>query len=168
MLAEIGAGLGSLKAMKDIVQTLNSVRNEVAVNSVKIELQAHILDVQQALLAAQEAGAATARRIAELEQEIVGFKDWRGEAERYQLQDVGRGATVYALKLGMENGEPPHWLCANCFNQRRKSLLQFKGQDKRPGGGNAETSNYACDACRSSFKVHYTIKPASFIQRADV
>lgn len=161
MQAAIETGLSSLKEAKDLVQRLNAARSEEAVNALKIELRGHILDVQQALLAGQEAEVATARLIASLEQKIMGFEDWRAEAQRYQLRDVGRGATVYALKPGMENGEPPHWLCANCFNQRRKSFLQFKGQDKRPGGGNGDESNYACDACRSSFKVRYTVNPTS-------
>ena len=54
MLAEISAGLSSLKAAKDIVQGLNALKTEAAINGVKIELQGLILDAQQGLFAAQE------------------------------------------------------------------------------------------------------------------
>jgi hypothetical protein len=67
MLAEISAGLGSLKAAKDIVQGLSAAKTEAAVNGVKIDLQGLILDAQQGLFAAQEAQSADARRIADLE-----------------------------------------------------------------------------------------------------
>lgn len=152
MLAEISAGLGSLKAAKDIVQGLNAAKTEAAINGVKIELQGLILDAQQGLFAAQEAQSADARRIAQLEQEIVHLKDWSAEQQRYELKNVWRGAMAYMLKPDVRDGEPAHWLCANCFNQRRKSFMLFKGQH----GGNA---SYGCDSCKSTMTVDYRRKP---------
>lgn len=160
MLGEIAAGLSSLNAAKDIAKGLDSLKTGVAVNQAKIDLQTLILEAQSALFAAQEAQSADASRISQLEQKIVQLEDWSAEAQRYQLKDVGRGAIVYMPKAGMENGEPAHWLCANCFNQRRKSFMQFKGQDRRPGGGLGDDSAYACDACKGSIKVHYSKKPS--------
>lgn len=124
MLAEISAGLGSLKAAKDIVQGLNAAKTEVAINEVKINLQGLILDAQQGLFAAQEAQTSDARRISQLEQEIVQLKDWSAEKERYELADIGQGALGYRPKQGMESGELPHYLCANCFDQGQKTRLQ--------------------------------------------
>lgn len=128
MLVEISAGLGSLKAAKDIIQGLNGAKTEAAINGVKIELQGLILDAQQGLFAAQEAQTTSASIIANLEQEIVRLKDWSAEKERYQLIDIGRGSIAYIPKPGMENGEPAHWLCGNCFNQGKKSFLSAQGQ----------------------------------------
>lgn len=157
MLAEISAGLGSLKAAKDIIQGLNAANTEAAINGVKIELQGLILDAQQGLFAAQEAQTTASRRIADLEQEIVRLKDWSAERERYQLVDVGRGAMAYVPKPGMEDGQPPHWLCANCFNQGRNSYLQFKGTEPARVGG--PISKYVCDACQGSVVVRWGTKP---------
>ncbi len=92
MLAEISAGLSSLKAAKDIVQGLNAAKTEAAIVGVKIELQGHILEAQQSLFAAQEAQLSDTRRIAELELMIVRLKDWTAEQERYRLTDTGQGA----------------------------------------------------------------------------
>ena len=159
MLAEFSPGVGSLKAAFDITKGLNAANTQAGINEVKIALQEHILNAQQALAAANEQQSAVAERIRNLEQEIMRLKDWSAEKERYHLQDIYRGAMAYVPKPGMENGEPPHWLCANCFNQGRKSFLQFKGQDKRPGGGNGHQSTYGCDACRRTVKVFYTVNP---------
>ena len=152
MLAEIAAGLGSLNAAKDILKALNGAQTAVAVNEVKMELQGLILDAQSGLFAAQEAKAADARRIADLEQEIVSLKDWTAEKQRYHLADIWNGAVAFMPKPGMENGEPAHWLCTNCFNQGRKSYLQRQGQ----------VGSYAvqkCGACQSTMTIHYTVKP---------
>lgn len=160
MLAEISAGLSSLKAAADIIKGLNAANTQAAITEVKIGLQKLVFEAREALAAAQAAQASALQRIHDLEQEIVQLKDWDGEKQRYQLNTIDSGAVAYTLKPGMENGEPPHWLCANCFNRRHKSFLQFKGQDWRPSGSRGDHSTYGCDACTATFKVFYTKMPS--------
>jgi Zn finger protein HypA/HybF involved in hydrogenase expression len=160
MIAEITAGLSGLKSASDIIKTLQTTATQATVNEVKIGLQQHIMEAQTALFAAQQAETASAGRIRDLEQQIVEMKDWSREAERYQLQAIDRGCLAYVPKSGMENGEPPHWLCASCFNRRHKSFLQFKGRDQDRPGHRADTSNYGCDTCKATLKVHYGRKPS--------
>ncbi|MET3826553.1 hypothetical protein ABIC16_002246 [Sphingomonas sp. PvP055] len=161
MIAEISAGFSSLKAAKDMVQAMNGMQTAASINDVKLTLQGHILEAQQSLFAAQEAQSSSARRISDLEQEIVALKDWSAEKQRYQLHDIGRGAMAYVPKLGMLDGEPPHWLCVRCFGQCQKSFMQFKGN----GAGNQTTAQrgldnqYACDICKASFRVSYNTSP---------
>ncbi len=159
MIAEIGAGLGALKTAMDLAKGLQAASSQATINEVKIGLQQSILEAQSALASAQQADATTTGRIRDLEQQIVEFKDWSRDAERYELKAIDRGCFAYMPKAGMGNGEPPHWLCANCFNRRHKSFLQFKGQDQ-DRGTRGITSTYACDTCKGSLKVHYTRDPA--------
>src|SRR5580700_3173673 len=126
VIAEIGAGLASLKAALELAKGLNAVAGEAKINEVKIGLQGHILDAQQALSDAREAHTADIDRIHGLEQEIVCLKDWEAEKQRYQLEEVVIGTFAYSPKPGMENGEPRHGLCANCFQQGEKSILNRK------------------------------------------
>lgn len=161
LIAEISAGLGSLKAAKDILQAMNGMQSAAAVNDVKLTLQGHLLDAHQGLFAAQEVQTAASRRIADLEQEIVRLKDWTAEKQRYQLHDVGRGAMTYVPKPGMENGEPPHWLCAKCFNQGQKSFMQNRGNGvgNRNAADRGQDKTYACDTCRASIQVYWNVSP---------
>lgn len=159
-LTEVAAGLSGLKTAMDVVKGLNATAGSVAINDAKIELQSAIIEAQSGLLAAQEAQAANLRRIDQLEQEIVQLKDWSAERERYEPVDIYRGSIAYMPKEGVEEGQPPHWLCANCFEQRRKSFLQFKGQDRTPTGGRGLECVYACNACMGTVKVDYRTKPA--------
>jgi Zn finger protein HypA/HybF involved in hydrogenase expression len=148
MIAEFGAGLGSLKAALDLAKGLNAANTQASINDIKIGLQEHILGAQEALAAAREASTADAARIRQLEQQIVQLKDWEGEKLLYGLKAVAGGAFAYVLKAGIENGEPSHWLCTNCFENRRKSILQ-----KMPGSV-AQTqlripTQYECPACKA-------------------
>lgn len=160
MLTEISAGLSSLQAITSIVKGLEAAKTRVAINEIKIGLQEHILKAHEALGAAQVSEAAAAKRISDLEAEVMRLKNWEGEKERYELHAIDGGTFAYVPKLGMESGEPPHWLCANCFNRHVKSFLQFKGQDQRPGGGRGDESTYGCDTCKASMKVGYTKSPS--------
>lgn len=165
MLGDISAGLNSLKAASDILKGLSAANTLAAINEVKIGLQERVMEAREALATAQEAQSMALHRIRELEQEIVELKDWEREKQRYELKAIDRGAFAYMLKPGMQNGEPPHWLCPNCFSKRQKSFFQFKGQDSRspvPGNNSrGDYSNYGCDTCRAAVKVFYTRNPST-------
>jgi hypothetical protein len=124
MLAEIAAGLSSLKAATDIVKGLNAANTQAAINDVKLALQANIFEAREALAAAQETQTAALQRIRELEQQIMQLKNWEREKERYHLTEVKSGRLAYAPKPDMQGGEPNHYLCANCFDRGEKSHLQ--------------------------------------------
>ncbi|WP_260928202.1 hypothetical protein [Novosphingobium sp. 9] len=163
MLAELSAALGSLKAMSDIVKGLNASFTEAKLNEVKLDFQRALIEATQALANAQASEAAAAARIRDLEDQIVKLKDWSAEKERYALHDIGRGAFAYVPKLGMENAEPPHWLCVNCFDHGRKSALQNKGN----GVGNRTIAErgldktFACNHCSASIQVSWNNNPVS-------
>lgn len=160
MLGEIAAGLSSLKAAADLIKSLNATSTQAVINEVKIGLQERVFEAREALATAQAAQAVALQRIHDLEQEIVQLKDWEREKQRYQLRAVDTGAFAFMPKPGMENSEPPHWLCANCFHRHQKSFLQFKGPDTNPRGGRTGYVIYGCDACKSLMKVAYTVSPS--------
>ena len=125
-IAEISAGLSSLKAGLGILKGLNAAATQASINEVKVELTQHILDAQLALTAAYEAQATAAERIRHLEQQIVQFENWETEKQRYQLCDVGQGALAYSLKGGVEPSEHPHSICPQCYEDGIKSLLKHE------------------------------------------
>jgi hypothetical protein len=163
-IAEIGTAISGLKGALDIVKGLNAASGAVAVNDAKIALQSTIIEAQGSLLAAQETQAANLRRVEQLEQEIVRLKDWSAERERYHLVDIYRGSVAYMFQPEMDEGEPAHWLCANCFDQGKKSFLQFKGQG-RTSGGRTDEATYGCDACKAAVTVGFRTKPSSSSQQ---
>ena len=105
--------------------------NEAHAIKVQIgELQAQILSAQESALRSQEREAALARQVDELEQRIAQLETWNAEKQRYQLTDFGEETFAYLLKPDMSEGEPTHRLCANCFEKRQKSILQYAHEDR--------------------------------------
>jgi len=129
MLPEITAGISGLKNARDLIKSLGSAKTDAAVAQVQIDLQNVILDAQQALFAANEAQSTLTQRVHDLEQELMSLKDWNAEADRYELTQIEGALSAYVLKKGMEGRQEPHWLCANCFQDKHKSFLQQVGPE---------------------------------------
>lgn len=159
MLAELTAGYQATKATLDIAKGIQALKTEAEINSAVIDIQRLTIEAQQNLMQAQASHTSLVGRVAQLEEEIANLKDWSAERECYQLVDVYRGAFAFMPKPGMERGQPAHWLCTNCFDQGRKSYMQFKGQDRGPGGSNGQETAYGCNGCKGSIKVGWRTKP---------
>jgi hypothetical protein len=144
---EIMGAYQGLKATLDIVKGLNAAATNATVNEVKVALTQHILDAQVTLLSANEAQATAVHRITDLEQEIARLKDWSTGKERYELKGYYPGTFAYALKPSVAGSEPSHMLCAHCFQNGQKSILQATGHFER---GNPM---HICPSCRTGIPI---------------
>ena len=142
----IGGALTGIKSALDIVKAIVGLRDGEAIRAKAIELQAVILDTLEKGIAAREAQAAQLDRVRELEEEVGNLKAWNREKDRYELLDLYRGLFSYVPKVGEERGEPPHALCANCYQCGIKSLLQTNGQNS------VHEHSWDCPACKTKVK----------------
>ena len=124
IIASFQAAATSLSAASEITKAILGMREEAKIHAKVIELRAAIMDAQSSTLSAQASSLAQIGRIRELEQRIVQMENWEREKQRYQLHQVRPGVLTYTLKQGMEAGEPPHQLCAKCYQDGIKSILQ--------------------------------------------
>jgi hypothetical protein len=126
MAGEILAGIGAVKAAYDMAKALKDINDATVRNRAVIELQ-------EKILVAREAQTALLDRVSTLEKEMARFEAWEREKGRYKLTDFGGGTFAYLLKPEEANGEPPHRICATCYQKGQKSILQFshnvEGQD---------------------------------------
>jgi len=88
------------------------------------------------------------------------LKQWGSEKKRYQLTDVGGGAFAYALKAAMSNGEPPHYICTNCYEQSKKSILNHIDT----GDGLHVLS---CPRCPAKLVIGHAYKSPSFAETVE-
>lgn len=123
-IAAIAGTISALKGASDIAKAMIGLRDAQAMQVKVIELNNHILAAQHSAMAARDESAALIARVGELEKEVTRLKDWEADKQRYQLTDIGRGAVALALKKGMSNGEPPHYICADCAASGKKGYLQ--------------------------------------------
>lgn len=118
----IGAAIAAVKNFVDLVGKLGDDVSKEKAEAIS-QLYDSVLDIQQQLLTAQSREYELLSRCRALEEEIAHAKDWQAEAVRYVLRSVD-GGVVRQQKANDASGNPPHWLCANCFEDQRKSYLQ--------------------------------------------
>lgn len=124
MIAETATALASIKTFSDFTGLVLQAKVTAAVREKAIESQAAIISVQSAMLTLQSQYQTLLNEKAELEKRLVAIEDWSAEAGKYELQEVGTGAFVYVLKENVNDTAPSHWLCANCYQKKQKSILQ--------------------------------------------
>jgi hypothetical protein len=124
MVGEVFAGLSALKTAFDIAKGLKDLDDATRRNAAVIELQ-------EKILTAQSAQAELVETISELKSRVAELEAWDAEKQRYKLTEIGYGMTAYTLKEGMEEGEPSHRLCATCYSDGHKSIMQT--ETRSPG-----------------------------------
>jgi hypothetical protein len=135
-VAEIGAAIVSLKAAFELAKTLVGARDEAVIREKVIELQGEILSAQASAMKAQSHQSTLLQEVGDLKKEVTDLKAWGAEKEKYKLVNLTEerpagGAFAYTLKDQASSTEVEHYLCANCFNDGRKAILQ--AETRYPG-----------------------------------
>ena len=155
------AGVSSaLKSASEITKTILETRDDAIRRAKVIELQGQILSAQASALSAQADQFALLKRVSDLEKEIADVEAWDAEKQRYRLEGIDGKAFVYALKLDMSKGEPAHWICAHCYTDGKKEVLQQSDFVVPP---NPNQRKWTCARCKAAMQTHYLAKP-SFVE----
>ena len=137
MMAEFQALVTSLNTALNIAKAAKSVDdfNNFATA---------VADVNMKYLAATNAAAQQATRIAELEAELRRLKEQKTDADRYRLHTFPTGNHAYALKDPPRGDEREHYLCPTCFDRGNRSVLQPTGPQRE---------FLKCNACGASIQI---------------
>jgi hypothetical protein len=140
-----------LKLAADIAIGLSNIHTSAEVNAKAIELQRIILSLLGDAVSAQSEQSAMVHRISDLEKEIADIKAWEETKQRYELHQPMAGTFVYTLKVQSRGTEPTHWICTNCYEDSRRSILQIQSS----GHG---TDHFVCPRCKAAIFVSSTLK----------
>lgn len=143
----------SLRSIVEITRAMKDVHDANTIQTKVFELTREITAAQACALEAQTSQLDLLQRQRDLEEELEKLKNFEAEKPRYELKAIQTGVAVYALKAGMEQGEPPHYLCTTCFTQGHKSILQREVLN--PG----MTVMHVCHHCSSEFIEHGMREP---------
>ena len=145
-MSDLAVAVVKLKAAKDIAESMVGLRDAAAFQQKQIEFQSKLLDANNAAFAAQEERAAMLERVRELEKEITRLEAWEADKQRYELISLAPNTVAYAPKETMRGTEPPHYLCANCFTNEKKSFLQqhVRGEN---------FNKYICNSCKEELRI---------------
>jgi hypothetical protein len=120
--AEISFGINALKTAVGIAKEAKELKDTSAIRGKVIEMQSLIMEAQTSAIEARAAHAELMVRIRDLEGEIAKAKAWDAEKEKYSLVELQPRNYAYISKA--HGNGPEHYLCANCFEQGEKRILQ--------------------------------------------
>lgn len=155
----IGAVATSLRTAFDITKAMIGIRDAAMMQEKVIELRELILTAQSETFRARDAQAALARRVDELEEKLAKFETWDTEKKKYCLKEVDAGTLAYVIKEDARGSEPVHWLCVNCFDHGRKSLLQ-----ERPRPNREAHKIFYCATCKAEIRTDYRVRIGGSLQ----
>jgi hypothetical protein len=131
MTPEIIAFAGAVSHAVNIGKALVDTRDATKQAALKLEFTTALLELHTKQLDIVQSQQTLLDEVQSLKQQLAANERWEHESQHYQLQELAPGILVYALKLEHSAAQPSHWLCAACYHDRKKSLLQrnSKGSD---------------------------------------
>jgi hypothetical protein len=124
-MSAIAAALASFNTLKNIAQTMIGLHDTQALQLKVIEFNSAIIDAQGKIFSVNEERSTLIERVRDLEQQITNLKNWETEKQRYELKQVAYlGSAAYVIKPEMRGTEPPHCICAACYEHGKKRILQ--------------------------------------------
>jgi hypothetical protein len=147
MYSEIASALTALKTIGELTTLLIKTSADSRVTENAIDLQSALISLQSTMLTLQSQYQILLREKDEVEKRLIDIENWEAEAEKYTLIEMVPGVFVYALKDDYKSTAPSHWLCPNCYQAKKKSILQF-----RPTGDGYNV--FICSACKLALHDH--------------
>jgi spore cortex formation protein SpoVR/YcgB (stage V sporulation) len=116
-MPELLTGLGIFKALYDSAKALKDI-NDAAIRN------AAVIELQEKILIAREAQTSLTERISELEKQVADFETWERDKQEYTITSLPSGTIVYQFVSDTPTSKPPHYICAKCYEKRKRSILQ--------------------------------------------
>ena len=133
MAIDPGSLLAGFAALGKTAADIAGASDATKRNALLIEFQQGHIQANLLIASEQATNATLRERNRELEQQVVKLKNWEAESQRYLLVDPGAFGVVYALKESMKGSDPPHYICATCYQSEKKSILHARiGSAPRP------------------------------------
>lgn len=146
------SALSAFNQAQQIIKALLGLKIDSVVLAHVNKLNAELATAQLGYLEAIEKNTALVTSKNDLEKEITQLKAWANEKERYKLTQIQTGVFAYALKECEANTEPPHWICADCYNKGKKFILSKSRESYRD-------KTYKCTECGFSASIHDSLVP---------
>lgn len=152
-IAAIAGLVTSVRSAVEITKAMKDLHDGNLIQTKVFELTREILTTQGYAMEAQSAQAELLSRIRQLEEEKTKLEAWAAEKSRYELREVSAGVFAYTMKAGMEQGQPFHMLCANCYDNGKRGTLQAteRMQSRR--------RLHVCPQCKTDYAMETIPRP---------
>ena len=138
-------------AVSEIINGLNSIlaaSTDAKLNAQLVEFQKGLIPLLSDLASKQAEVAALRISENELKAEIVRLKNWEAEKPQYRLVAFSTGMFARIHESNAEPLQMAHKLCATCFDNGKKSLLQMQSGLERKRG-------LFCPSCKTTLWLYH-------------
>ncbi len=150
VVAEGTALITSIKAAMDIVNILKSSHDDHTISKAQSEIFDRLLAIQANAAILQEKHSALVNEKNELAEKVMQFEQWVKTESEYELKKLTCGILVYSYKSSQNSKKPMHCLCPNCWEDRKKSILQIIRKT-------SDGIVYCCYRCKYDFFIHNSL-----------
>ncbi len=151
-MTAINGAFAAVKSALDITKSIKDLNSSQAAKTQILELHEKLVSLAETVHTVQIERTTLLQRISGLEEETARFKAWGREKEQYEPKNVDIGALAYAPKPRTEAAKEPHWLCAQCAEEGKKSYLQAQK-------GDMYFIHWTCGVCRNFIRVRHGKSP---------
>ena len=144
-MSAIGAALTSLNTMKNIAQAMLGLHDVQALQAKVIDFNNAIIDAQTKIFLVNEERTALLQKISALEKEVADLEAWETTKNRYEMKNTSGGGFAWFLKKDAQGSEPPHEICAKCYEEKKRNILQ----PKQPSAAAGMLPELYCPACKT-------------------
>ena len=122
--SELTMAFTSIKSALGMVKLISDSRKDANLQERTIELRDVIISIQSSFAELYERYSSLLSENGELKEEITQIHQWESTKSIYDLTKSKFGTYVYAPNESHPNSNPLHYLCTNCYDNRKKSILQ--------------------------------------------
>lgn len=141
VIAEGFALITGIKTTIDNVQKLKSSYDAATIMEAQSDILEQLFAIRMDALTLQEHHLAIIHEKEELIKKLMQFEQWEKTKTKYELKEIRTGRFAYAPKESQQSEEPCHWLCTQCWEDGKKSILQETQSDYN-------TIDYVCPRCK--------------------
>jgi regulator of replication initiation timing len=141
------AMITGIKTAIDLATSIKNITDDIELKAKTSELYNSIISLQNGIMSMQAENHSLLQENQLLSKKVMGIKTWEKEKSKYFLHEICPHVFVYASKKTDKATEPHHWICAKCYSQGVKSILQLK---EATWSGH----HYVCHNCNSEICDH--------------
>lgn len=149
-ISTIAAVMASFKALKDLAAAMIDLHDGRALALKVREFNGILIDTQTLIFTVNQERSVLIDLVRDLKEQIAAIEKWDAEKQRYELESMAPGSFAYAIKTAMQGVEPPHQICAHCYQLRKKSILQ-RVPDSPHATMFGRTDTCFCPDCKTVF-----------------
>ena len=123
-MQSIALAISSAKSITEIVKTLSEGGKQIEMNQIIIDLQSKVMALQSHLLSAQQEQSVLIKIKDQIEEELMQYKNWNIEKDRYEPFKTTCGTILYKLNSPKNDIEKEMYFCPNCMQINKPFILQ--------------------------------------------